>query len=185
MGSVRSFRAGAQDAIAKGWHDADRNSILRRAVALQPRMLVPGTGNRPGCRPDRPRRMRGRREGRVLVAPAARLQKSKQAAATTGSTGSSGLPCAMVLRLIARSPRRPGFLAPVISSVRHASAQRREARNHAALPSAFTALVWRRDRVQRMPASRSVTIDQNALCIEAECRETITCFRKTESQYFS
>ena len=37
----------------------------------------------------------------------------KHGEGTTGSAGSSGIPCAVVLRLIARSPRRPGFLAPV------------------------------------------------------------------------
>jgi hypothetical protein len=30
---------------------------------------------------------------------------------------SSGIPCAMVLRLITCSPRGPGFLAPVISEI--------------------------------------------------------------------
>ncbi len=34
---------------------------------------------------------------------------------TTGSPGWPGIPCAMVLRLIPRSPRRPGFLATVAS----------------------------------------------------------------------
>jgi hypothetical protein len=43
----------------------------------------------------------------------ARLQKSKQAAVTTGSAKSSGIPCAMVLTLIARSPWETGFLAPI------------------------------------------------------------------------
>src|SRR5690348_12144356 len=45
----------------------------------------------------------------------ARLQKSKQAAVTTGSAKSSGLPCAMVLTLMACSPREPGLIAPVIT----------------------------------------------------------------------
>jgi hypothetical protein len=39
----------------------------------------------------------------------------KQAALTTGSAGSTGIPCAMVLRLISRSPQGPGSFAPVIS----------------------------------------------------------------------
>src|SRR5215475_13419175 len=41
----------------------------------------------------------------------------KHGEGTTGSAGSSGIPCATVLRLITRSPRRPGFLAPVISEI--------------------------------------------------------------------
>jgi hypothetical protein len=48
---------------------------------------------------------RGRRECRVKASPMARLQEKKQAAVTTGSAKSSGIPCAMVLRLIACSPR--------------------------------------------------------------------------------
>jgi hypothetical protein len=51
----------------------------------------------------------------VKASPVARLQKSKQAAVTTGSAKSSGIPCAMVLTLIARSPRGPGLIAPVIA----------------------------------------------------------------------
>jgi hypothetical protein len=39
----------------------------------------------------------------------ARLQQSKQAAVTTGKAGATGIPCAMVLRLIARSPRCTGL----------------------------------------------------------------------------
>src|SRR5262245_16272783 len=48
---------------------------------------------------------RGRRECRMLAAPMARLQQGKQAAVTTGKAGTTGIPCATVLRLIARSPR--------------------------------------------------------------------------------
>ena len=62
---------------------------------------------------DRPRFRRGRRECRVRASPMARQQIKKLAAVTTGSAGSSGIPCTMVLRLIARSPRGPGCLAPV------------------------------------------------------------------------
>jgi hypothetical protein len=43
----------------------------------------------------------------------ARLQQKKQAAVTTGKAGATGIPCAMVLRLIARSPGVPGFVATV------------------------------------------------------------------------
>src|SRR5689334_22654209 len=52
---------------------------------------------------------RGRRECRVQAAPMARLQQGKQAAVTTGKAGAAGIPCAMVLRLIARSPRSAGL----------------------------------------------------------------------------
>jgi len=43
--------------------------------------------------------------------------KKMHAAVTTGSAKSSGIPCAMVLRLIARSPRGPGSFAPVIGEI--------------------------------------------------------------------
>jgi hypothetical protein len=58
---------------------------------------------------------RGRRECRVKALPMARQQTKKLAAVTTGSAKSSGIPCAMVLTLMARSPRGPGFLAPVVT----------------------------------------------------------------------
>jgi hypothetical protein len=43
----------------------------------------------------------------------ARLQQKTQAAVTTGVAGSTGIPCAMVLRLIRDLPGVPGFLATV------------------------------------------------------------------------
>jgi hypothetical protein len=62
---------------------------------------------------------RGRRESRVPAAPAASRAKYKKhtSLVTTGSPETPGLPCAMVLRLISRSPRGPGFLAPVASRI--------------------------------------------------------------------
>ena len=62
-----------------------------------------------------PSKDRGRRESRVRAAPAVSCAKCAQEHAHehTGSAEASGLPCAMVLRLIARSPRRTGFLATV------------------------------------------------------------------------
>jgi hypothetical protein len=47
----------------------------------------------------------------------ARLQQEKQAAVTTGTPKRSGIPCAMVLRLIHDLPGVPGFLATVASRV--------------------------------------------------------------------
>ena len=60
-----------------------------------------------------PSKNRGRRECRMLAAPMARLQQETQAAVTTGKAGTTGIPCAMALRLIAGSPRRPGFVVSV------------------------------------------------------------------------
>jgi len=46
----------------------------------------------------------GRGECRMLAAPMARLQQKTQAAVTTGSAETTGIPRAMVLRLYALSP---------------------------------------------------------------------------------
>ena len=45
----------------------------------------------------------------MQAAPMARLQQKTQAAVTTGPAGATGIPCAMVLRHIARSPRCAGL----------------------------------------------------------------------------
>jgi len=58
---------------------------------------------------------RGRREDRVLAAPAvpcAILRKQKHAHEHTGQREHSGLPCAMALRLTSCSSRRTALLPP-------------------------------------------------------------------------
>src|SRR5260370_16698077 len=59
----------------------------------------------------RPRNRRGRREGRVPTAPMVRVQQ-KARGRTTGTGGSSGLPLAMVLRLIRDLPVCHALLPP-------------------------------------------------------------------------
>jgi hypothetical protein len=54
----------------------------------------------------------------MLAAPMARLQQKKQAAVTTGSAETTGIPRAMVLRLLRVLPGAPGFLATVTSAMR-------------------------------------------------------------------
>src|SRR6202795_4067234 len=64
----------------------------------------------------------------------------------------SGIPCAMVLRLLSGSPRRSGFLVPVIDGVTPADltpASRRQ--DHTSSPSASAPFVYRRIRVHRIP----------------------------------
>jgi hypothetical protein len=77
-----------------------------RAFASSRRVLRPSFAVRP------PSSTRGRREGRALAAPVARLQKKTQAAVTTGLAETPGLPCAMALRRPPRSPRGPAVLPP-------------------------------------------------------------------------
>ena len=58
---------------------------------------------------------RGRRECRVLAAPAAPCAKVKSTRVSHHrSAKQSGIPCAMVLRFPSCSPRRPGFVVSVI-----------------------------------------------------------------------
>jgi hypothetical protein len=62
-----------------------------------------------------PSRIKGAGNAGCWPQPMARQQLEKLAAVTTGSAKSSGIPCATVLTLMARSPRGPGLIAPVIA----------------------------------------------------------------------
>jgi len=78
----------------------------------------------------------------MLAAPMARLQQGKQAAVTTGKAGTTGIPCAMVLRLIRALPGVPGLLASV--ALRNVSQRLIPAsgdQDHAISPSALAAFV--------------------------------------------
>jgi hypothetical protein len=68
---------------------------------------------RPSFASHHPRKYGGRRECRMQAAPMARLQQGKQAAVTTGSAETTGIPRAMVLRLIRALAGVPGLLATV------------------------------------------------------------------------
>jgi len=75
----------------------------------------------------------------------ARLQQEKQAAVTTGSARSTGIPCAVVLRLIRDLLGEPGFLATVtrvmlsiIANLAPASGRQ----DHTISPSAETLFVF-------------------------------------------
>jgi hypothetical protein len=65
------------------------------------------------CFKHRPPMKEGAGNAGCWPQPMARQQTKKLAAVTTGSAESSGIPCAMVLTLIARSPWEPGFLTPI------------------------------------------------------------------------
>ena len=60
---------------------------------------------------SRPLKERGRGECRVQAAPMARLQQKKQAAVTTGSARTSGIPRAMVLTAASCSPWCAGLVS--------------------------------------------------------------------------
>src|SRR6516165_10727761 len=73
---------------------------------------------------------------------------------TTGTPQQAGTPCAMVLRFPSCSPRRPGFFATVIGAMQSIVANLTPAlacQDHTTSPSALISLVWRHQRVHRIP----------------------------------
>ena len=108
--------------------------------------------------------IRGRREGRVSATPAAPVHKKSTGKEPQVRTEQSGLPCAMVLRFIARSPRGPGLIAPVASrSFCSLSLSVGRPGPHAFTVRNGSAHLARRD-VHRIPLSTSVTIAKRPSC---------------------
>src|SRR6185437_2245957 len=64
-----------------------------------------------------PRKQEGTGNAGCSAAPMARLQQKKQAAVTTGPAGTTGIPCAMVLRFIRDLPGVPGLIASIASRI--------------------------------------------------------------------
>jgi hypothetical protein len=91
-------------------------------------------------RANRPRNRRGRRERRVPTAPMVRVQQ-KARGRTTGTGGSSGLPCAMVLRLIRDLPGDHAWLPPSSADRSAHLAPASERQDHTTSPSAATSFV--------------------------------------------
>jgi hypothetical protein len=121
----------------------------------------------------------------------ARVQQKMHAAGTTGVAGSSGLPCATVLRLIRDLPGVPGLLATVIGAMPSiimrsiitdlTPASGRQ--DHAISPSAFAPPVSRRQSVHRIPRSTSVTIAIRPSCRGGTAQEA-TNWKFKESELF-
>ena len=101
------------------------------------------------CPPD----LEGRREDRVLAAPAVprAICANKTAHEHTGQLEHSGLPCAMALRLTSCSSRRTALLppSPALLIARLTPAPRRP--NHTTSPYASGAYVQHAFRVHRIP----------------------------------
>jgi hypothetical protein len=118
-----------------------------------------------------------------MASPMARLQQKKQAAVTTGSAKSTGIPCAMVLTVsFELSPvtmlgchrrssdsLRPATLAPAS-----------ERQDHTTSPSACATFVSRAIRVHRIPAPRVVTIGRNVPLHRGGMAESIVVICPTE-----
>jgi len=94
---------------------------------------------------------RGRREDRVPARTRGPRAAKVARGRTTGGAGSSGLPCAMVLRLIRDLPGDRALLPP--SSVDHSTtlAPASGRQDHTISPSAPAPLVLRRQNVHRIP----------------------------------
>jgi hypothetical protein len=127
----------------------------------------------------------GRRECRVRASPMARLQQKKQAAVTTGSAGSSGIPCAMVLRLIRVLPGVPGFLATVaLRNVSQSLTPASGGQDHTTSPSAPVLRQLHRKRPSH-PAANTRDDREAPLSRRRDGDETTIDFRKTEEDYFA
>jgi hypothetical protein len=108
------------EAIQKG------NLILRSALLRASRRMRHTTPHSRQhlsevCQVTPPPKSRGRREDRVRAAPAVSCAICASKNAHTSiqvQRKHSGLPCAMALRLISRSPWCPGFLVTIISVMR-------------------------------------------------------------------
>src|SRR6476619_3246807 len=111
-----------------------------------------------------PSPIRGRREDRVRAAPAVSCATCTKSAHTSIQVQrrASGLPCAMVLRLITSSPRRTALLPPLrpekqLPPGALTPAPRRQ--DHTSLPYAKAARVSRSLRVHRNPPLVVTTAD--------------------------
>ena len=127
---------------------------------------------------------RGRMEGRVLAAPMARQQIEKLAAVTTGSAETPSLPCAMVLTVSFALSLGTGLSCP------HHRADRSARLDTSVGVSGPHDFVVRVDDARLAsssrpshPASRSVTIGQNALCIGRDAGQDHG-FLKNKSRIF-
>jgi hypothetical protein len=89
------------------------------------------------------------------------------------------------LRLIARSPRRPGFDCLRRQRTRPAGLIPASGdQDHTPSPSAAVLLVQQRPDVHRIPHSTSVTIAIRPSCGARDGGRETTYFRKTEAEYF-
>ncbi|WP_291693353.1 hypothetical protein, partial [Bradyrhizobium sp.] len=107
------------------------------------------------------------------------------AAVTTGSAEITGIPCAMVLTLMACSPRGTGSLAPVALRIitEQLSASVAAPGPHVFAVRSERARLARRPRPSH-PAPRLVTIGHNAPLAETGWRQDAMDFGNGEVEYF-
>ena len=157
---------------------------IRISNSLVAAKRVPRRGRRPDVASNSALgKRRGRRECRVMASPMARLQQKKQAAVTTGSARSTGIPCAMVYGLYRALPGAPGFLATITSVMQSIIANLASAsgcQDHTTSPSVPAAVVCCRLHVHRIPAPRVVTIGRNVPLHRGGMAESIVVICPTE-----
>ena len=127
---------------------------------------------------------RGRREDRVPARTRGPRAAKVARGRTTGGAGSSGLPCAMVLRLIRDLPGDRALLPP--SSVDHSTtlAPASGRQDHTISPSAPAPLVLRRQNVHRIPLPTSVTIAIRPSCGGGMARTLRLIWVSEKAKYF-
>jgi hypothetical protein len=154
------------------------------------------TRSRGVCRPSfsrtcRPPENRGRREGRELASPMARLQQKTQAAGTTGSAQDiPTLPARWSYELYALFPGT-GCLAPVVCDAASASSQNLASapgcQNHATSSSHRIVRPHGNHattrRAHRIPHPTSVTTAKRPLC-GTGCADQTTISDKWKEKYF-
>ena len=113
-------RAGDSPIMAVDFGEHDLDAIGRAPcnpcrLARQDKVPRSRGAIRPSCAVGRSLQgSRGRRECRERSAPAAACATKSTRVSNHRYAASAGIPCAMVLRLMSRSPRGPGSFAPVI-----------------------------------------------------------------------
>src|SRR3954464_1721553 len=132
-----------------------------------------------------PFEIRGRREDRVLAAPAVprAICANKTAHEHTGQREHSGLPCAMALRLTSCSSRRTALLppSPALLNAGLTPAPRRQ--NHTTSPYASGASVYRAVCVHRISPRVRDDGQRPSSCSETNGLMRLICVN-TKAEYF-
>jgi hypothetical protein len=132
--------------------------ISRRVSRIETHLRLPATHHARGMSKQRALDNRGRRKGRELAAPMARLQKKMQAAGTTGSAETSRPSLREWVTDYTRSPQGPAFLPLSLATLVESIANLTPApgcQDHTTSPSASMPYVNRHQRVHRSPPPRS------------------------------
>ena len=139
----------------------DDVAIISYSIVKQPRGIcvrIPAAGSARGLLDGAPQRIEGAGKAGCSPHPQPRTQKNAHERSRHRFAETIRPSLRNGLRLIPRSPRRPGFLATVACRSLPADLTPASGRqDHTALPSAMSSLVLRRHRVHRIPHPTFVT----------------------------